>query len=272
MVKFISFDLEYNKNREILSAGLVEFQDFELINLEELFFNNKSDEDSYKIHGLNNSFLSKYGNDLSKLNSFKNKLHSQDYLIGFDLKHDLKVLQFNNRKLFANNKIIDLKLILELFEVNLSLSKLISKTNLMNKYKSLFPIHTSIMDSLLTYIFFKKLLDIIVSVTKLPKEEIIKDLAIMSNTVYFHETWRYDLISEKYFFLRRIFHSIKNRPSNEIDKDIFKIFEIDGNIEVFNKDFFIIAKYKKEDFSIDNTIIEKTNFKKSLNIGFRDLV
>lgn len=272
MVKMISFDLEYNKKREVLSAGLIELENFTISFIEELFFNNKSDSDTYKIHGLNNDFLSKYGKDSSEIQILNKKLLEQDYLIGFDLKHDLKVLNLNYRKLFSKHKIIDLKLILELFDLNISLSKLLEKTNLMEKYKSLLPIHTSIMDSFLTYTFLDKLILSIQSTLNISKEDILKDLAIMSTTVFQRESWRYDFITDKYYFLRSFFSSVKNNHVNKISKTIFKVLEVNGNIELYNKDYYMIGKYKKEDYKEKYQIDEIKTIKKSFNLGFRDLV
>lgn len=270
-MNLLSIDLEFNNKKEILSSGLISSSFFNISTIEENFFNNYSDKKTYSIHGLNSEFLSKFANG-SNIDVLK-KINLHDFIIGFDLNNDFKVLNLNYTRYLFKNKIIDLKIILQAFNVKTSLSNLLIKSKLIHNFKNLFPIHTSIMDSFLSFIFLEHLVVFILKNSSLSIQEILTDLAYLSNYFYFKQFWLFEPIVDKYYFLFSLFKEINsNLIIQESTEPFFKL-ELNQNIEIYNKNFYIIGKYKKEEFSnTENLTSISIKTKNDISIGYRDYI
>jgi hypothetical protein len=270
-MNLLSIDLEFNNKKEILSSGLISSNFFNISSIEENFFNNSSDKKTYSIHGLNSDFLLKFANGSSY--NILNNINSHDLLIGFDLKNDFKVLNLNYTRYLFNNKIIDLKLILQSFNIKTSLSNLLIKSKIIHNFKNLLPIHTSIMDSFLSFIFLEHLVVFILKNSSFSIQEILTDLASLSNYFYFKQFWLFEPIIDKYYFLFSLFQEINsNSVIQESTEPFFKL-ELNQNIEIYNKNFYIIGKYKKEDFSnTENLTSISIKTKNDISIGYRDYI
>lgn len=267
-MKILTLDLEYNNNKQILSSGCIYSNLFDIQKIDEKFYKNKTDERTYKIHGLSNDFLSKYGKEKCIL---KHILKEQDYLVGFSIVSDFKVLGLKNPEhLYRYEKVIDIQLILNLFGVHMSLSSLLQKTNLLEQYKMLFPIHTSIMDSFLCFIFLEYLVAYIKEHTQKSTESILENLAKLTKYKYNKEFWLYEKEVEKMDYLYILLKEIQDIQIEEISNEPKYKKYINENLEVYNESFYIIGKYKK--FK-QNLNLKKLNFfKQNLNVGYKEII
>jgi hypothetical protein len=263
-MNIIFFDLEFNKYQEVLSAGYIETNGLKIYNIKEFFFKNKTDNHTYKIHGLSNSFLQKYGKDKKEINSFKNTLLSKDYIIGFSITNDFKALNIREGSLYKTRKLIDLNLFFSLFNIKASLETIVKSLNLNIKTQPFFPIHTSIMDSLMVYTVIEYLFrynkDISLNI-------FLEDLADISYIKYHNDTWEFEKYLEKYNHFKELFKEL-NFIKDKTIQSVYKYIEYDENIEIIDQNYNIIAKYKKKDKDIENTIkIVKNN-----NFGYKELI
>lgn len=268
-MNLLSIDLEFNNKKQVLSSGLISSSFFNINSIQENFFNNYSDKKTYSIHGLNSEFLHKFSN--GSQHNIIDSINSHDFIIGFDLKNDFKVLNLNYNRFLFKNKIIDLKLILHAFNIKISLSNLLIKSSLIKNFKNLFPIHTSIMDSFLSFVFLEYLIVFIYKNYNYSIPEILNDLASLSNYFYFKQFWLFEPIIDKYHFLIPLFNEINSISINSESSEPYFLLELINNIEIYNKNFYIIGKYKKEVFSKPENITSiSIKTKNDISIGYRD--
>jgi len=144
----IAIDTEYNSNQEILSLGV--FND----NIqEEYFFRNNIDKRSFQIHKIPYDFLKNFQKyKIENINFIKN----YNFILGFDLYTDLKVLKFEKiEKMYFNENIIDLKIILNSLGFNISLNKATSLIGFSGMN------HNSLIDAKNTYNIYLYLYNLI---------------------------------------------------------------------------------------------------------------
>lgn len=275
MLKIATVDTEFNHDKKILSAGLVYSSNLNILKLDEILFKETVDYRTYKIHGLNNKFLKKHGKQkYIHLPKLKQELMSQDFIVGFAIRQDIDVINLP-KNLFNNFKIIDLDIILRIFNLlNVSLEHVVKSLDLLNTHKSKFPIHTSIMDSILTFSLFSYLVNFVKNNTNYSEKEIILDFAKMS---FYKKEKKMDLINqmkEKYSCLLKIIDIIKKNEKTKIETKFLKVLFLKNSVEVYNQDMFIVGKYTyfffKENFK---ETYEKIFIKKECsNFGFKDYI
>lgn len=244
MNKLLSIDLEFNKNKNILSAGLLEIKNETLASVKELFFENFVDCHTFKIHGLTEEFLKENSSKKETEEDIKNLVKEQDYIIGFDLTNDFKALKLNGSQFYGKRKVIDIKYILSFFGMEISLENASKKMKIFPKCKGMFPLHTSIMDSFVSYLIFEYLVIFVLEETKFNRKEVYEDLAAISSCAYFSEKWNYDYYYEKYYFLYRELKTL--RDVEIIEKKSTKRIEIPlkDHIEIYDENFNIVGKTK----------------------------
>lgn len=272
MLKIATIDTEFNNDKKILSAGLILSENLNITNFKEFVFKENVDYRTYKIHGLNYKYLKRYGKSKKEyLPILKEELLKQNIIIGFSMKQDLKVLNLVN--LNYSFKLIDIDLIFKLFHFNsFSLEHCAKSLNILEKHKSKYPIHTSIMDSFLTFCLFKHLVDYINKITKIPIETIINDLSNIYSFKELKQINKLNEIKEKYICLSNIVNIIQKTKKEKIENKTFFSLFLKNSVEIYNQDMFMIAKYKhslfKELFKNNHTKIflkkEKSYF------GFKD--
>jgi len=146
-INIVAIDCEYNSSHQILSFGYKTKKC-----LDEFYFNHCVDKRSFKIHCLSKTFLNDYGFDFFKSKSLiKDVIKNKDYIVGFDLFNDFKVLNIKSIHLYNEKKIIDLKIVLDVLNLNsISLSKMflfLNKKHLISDATY----HTSSYDSEITF-------------------------------------------------------------------------------------------------------------------------
>lgn len=275
MLKIATVDTEFNNEKKILSAGLVYSSNLNIIKLDEILFKESVDYRTYKIHGLNNKFLKKHGKQkYVYLPKLKEELLSQDFIVGFAIRQDIQVINLS-KSLFNNFKIIDVDLIFRIFNLlNVSLEHVVKSLNLLDTHKSKYPIHTAIMDSILTFSLFSYLVNFIKNKTKYTEKEIVLDFAKMS---FYKLEKKIDLINQmkdKYSCLFEIVDIIKKNEKTKIETKFLKVLFLKNSVEVYNQDMFIVGKYThfffKETFKEN---YEKIFIKKECcNFGFKDYI
>lgn len=263
----IFIDTEFNKNIEILSLGITTND-----NVNEFYFLNDPRDNSFKIHGLTHIFLKEHGLDpkTAKQVLFS---HPHDVIVGYDIDKDLSALNLSSAKMFANNKIIDLKLIISMFGINPSLETFAIASGILEENKNTLPIHTSSMDSFL----LKKVYNVIVDFLKekgFDETTIISDFLELSRIRYFKEEWNYFELENKYLALQELFYSLNLKEKKVLKLDFTKIhYSIYENVIcLYDSTLVMFAKYKKEHFEHKyfNFMI-KINLKHEYNnIGFKN--
>lgn len=114
----IAIDTEYNSKKEILSLGISSIDE-----TLEYYFNNVVDSKTVKIHCLIQDFLKE--NHFLDIESLRKEILTHDYIIGFDVYSDLKVLDLKKaERLYSDFKVIDIKYIFNVLGFNCSLSSL----------------------------------------------------------------------------------------------------------------------------------------------------
>ena len=266
MSKMISVDLEFNKDKEILSAGMLQIEKGILKSIDEFFFENKVDRHTYKIHGLSEDFLKKNSTKGVKESDLRDMVKDSNYIIGFDLRNDFLALNINSSLIYGERKVIDIRHILSFFDIKGSLESVSKKLGIFSKCKGMFPIHTSIMDSLLSYLIFEYFVVFISSEKRCDKKEILKDLADMSSCSYFSESWMYDHYYEKYFLLYKELKKIDkiNIPKKAVTSKRIKI-PFTNHIEVYDEHFNIVGKIKKAKTKKENIF-----FKPEILLGYKE--
>ena len=266
MSKIISIDLEFNKDKEVLSAGILQVEKGTLRSINEFFFENKVDKYTYKIHGLSEDFLKKNSTKGIKESDLRDMIKDSNYIVGFDLRNDFVALNMNSNLMYGGRKAIDIKYILSFFDIKGSLESVSKKLGIFSKCKGMFPIHTSIMDSLLSYLIFEYFFVFISSEKKIDKKEILKDLADMSSYSYFSEPWMYDYHYEKYFSLYRELKKIDkiNIPKKVVTSKRVKI-SFTNHTEIYDEHFNIVGKIKKAKTKKENKF-----FKPEISLGYKE--
>jgi len=219
MKSLIAIDTEFNKDKKILSLGVYS----EKIK-GEYYFKNKVDKYTYQVHCLKNDFLKEYGKVYNKEDF--NFIFEHDYIIGFDIYQDLHVLDYRKKDtLYTKNKIIDLKILINAFNLNCSLNDLICVFDI--KVESAL-LHSAYFDAKLSYeVLFK-----IYETFKSSFKDFESFLHISSKLTFSHKfgySWEYDDISYNYF--------LKNNKSVENLKEKFQKYK-DNNNKSFEQKIF----------------------------------
>lgn len=266
-MKIITLDLEYNNQKQVLSSGCIYSNFFNLQKFEENFYKNKVDYRTFKIHGLSNKFIYKYGKNKCTL---QEKLNNFDFIVGFSIISDFKVLNTKNIDyLYEKEKVIDIQLIMNTFNVNMSLGSLVDKSGLLNQYKTSFPLHTSIMDSFLTYIFLEHLVNYIKIKTNEDLYSILKKLAKITRHKFKKEYWIYEDMVKDMLYLDSLFREIKNTDIDKISSKPKYKKNFKESIEIYNETFHIIGKYKNYNCNLE---LPSVNFSKDdFNMGFKEV-
>lgn len=264
MSKLLSLDIEFNIRKEPLSIGLLRVNQNQIEAIEEFYFNNTVDKKTQKIHGLSKELIQAHSSN-KNIKDISNLIKEQNFLVGFDLQNDLKSLDLNPNKFYGTKKIIDLRYLTLFFNLDESLGSLSKKMNIVNKCRGLFPIHTSIMDSLLSYLILEYLVVFIFNKTLEPKELILKNLAEISSLSYYRENWRYEHYYDKYFFLQKELNNIKkaNIPKEINGSKHFKV-NLSKYTEIYDENFNIIEKFKNKDNESKDVF-----FKPELDLGYK---
>jgi DNA polymerase III epsilon subunit-like protein len=194
MTKIIAIDTEYNNSKRILS-----FASYNGSTLNEIFFKNSVDKFSFKIHGIAQDFLEDKFFFKDKEKEIKSDLLSYEYIVGFDIKHDLQVLGFTNADyLCESTKIIDLRFVFLYLGISLSLSDIFQSMSL--KVMKTLISHTAIHDSFITF----KILELIINfanIEGISKENVLNDMANISSSHYLNKdmnglSWLFKYLSK----------------------------------------------------------------------------
>lgn len=265
-MKILFLDTEFNNYKQLLSTGIIYTNNLNLNKINEEFFSNKSDKRTVKIHGLETDFLKKYGTN--KPSILKKDIFHQKYICGFGLAQDLDVLKLKTSDFFYKNKIIDLSLIIDSLGYKFSLSDFAHKLGLLKKYKTFLPIHTAVMDSYLCFLILRKLINFLEKKTELNKNEILEIFANLSKAKYFKIFSEVENISNSLTILKDFLKEKSLIEKIKICNIPFAQAYSNNNTLIFNKDNFIIAKYKdKIDFNLK--VYPEVRGLSFLNIGYK---
>lgn len=261
-MKILSLDSEFNKNKEILSLGLYIENHLE----SEFYFSNNVDKYTYKIHGLKNDFLKKYGRKYS-YNNFK-YIEKFDYIVGFDIMQDLEVMKVPKiGSLYSKKKVIDLKIIINSQDLEISLESLLNIVDIKNTL-----IHTAFFDAKLTLLALKE-------IYKRSKcrdsglqdsfENFLSKSADLTYSKSYGQAWEYDECKYNFYKI-----NLKKEDLSEkinIDFNLLKYYQQGGYVYVLNENLCVYRfplEYlsKKINFSIKHDLIE---FPK-IGIKFKD--
>lgn len=257
--KLIAIDTEYSKYRKILSLGLYSSELHE-----EIYFKNDVDLLTFNIHGLPDFFLKENGRNVTEIDKYKDLILSNDYIIGFDINHDLEVCGIKrSSKLFMNKKIIDIKLILNSININLSLEMSAKAFGIPDNKNSL--LHTSSYDAKLSFMVLTKILEITNTSLSL--------LAELTTAVFYSSYWEIDDLS---YNLRSISKKLqKNKEETECKVDYLMsenyvyVFQNGSCLYKFPRKYFNgDDKFKQieYDFNIVGNKFSKNYIKKDLLI------
>ena len=263
-MKILYLDTEFSNYRQLLSTGAVYSYDFKVKKIEEEFFANKTDNRTLKIHGLDNDFLKKNGK--RKPSVLRKEIFHQKYVCGFGVSQDFEVLKVKTVDLFQKGKVIDLRLIIDAFGYQFSLSDFANRLGLLEKYKCFLPIHTAVMDSYICFLILRK---IVFHLQKnLKRDEILELLSHLSSAKYSKEFQQIEKIINKLKDLGTLFKKIAVKEKVCICDIPDTQLYFNDNTLIFNKDEFIIAKYKgKIDFNLKE--FKKNTALSFLNLGYK---
>jgi len=171
----IAIDCEYNSDKKPLSFGytIVKPRESEHYLLSEILFKEVVDKRSFSIHGIPEFFLKKNGLDFfTKKALIKDLLYSSEYIVGFDLNNDFKVLQIRVFDLYKDKIVIDIKSVLDYAGLrDISLDKLACMLELNMENKGIY--HTASFDSYITI----KILEKIIALSNRSTKQILKDFS-----------------------------------------------------------------------------------------------
>lgn len=263
-MKIIFLDTEFSNYRQLLSTGAIYTYDFNVKKIDEEFFNNKTDNRTIKIHGLDNEFLKKYGKKQPSV--LRKEIFYQKYVCGFGVSQDFEVLKTKAYNLFHKQKVIDLRLIIEAFGYHFSLSDFANRLGLLEKYKCFLPIHTAVMDSYLCFVILRKIVFHLQKNSS--REEILELLAHLSTAKYSKEFQQIEKITNKLKDLENLLKKISLKEKVFICDIPYSQLHFNENTLIFNKDNFIIAKYKgKIDFKLSE--FQQNTALSFLNLGYK---
>lgn len=264
----ISIDLEFNKLYRPLSLG------YECSNgiSNELYFKNETDFSSYKIHGIPNYFLNKYGKDFRReKEQIVSYLKMHDYILGFNISNDFKALRMNDYYLlYQDNKVIDIEIIINLFNINLSLFNLFKVFNINIRADGL-TTHSALFDSMATMSILNKMIMIAQS-KNINREELISDFSKITSSVYLRGLGDIEcgLFVSKYKLLF-IDMKLENINSNPMDEEIFFSCKYKNFSLFLNKEKEIV--YKIPNIFINENFLNyreyRIKIKENLFTGYR---
>ena len=224
-IKLIAIDTEFNSNRELLSLGY-----YSKNNKGEIYFKNKVDSRTFKIHCLPYSFLEKTSEKNNFLKEFNKKItNDYNYIIGFDIYTDLEVIGLRKiGKLYSDKKIIDIKSLFDAISLQVSLFDFSDFVKLNDSL-----LHTSFFDSKLTFKLIDFFYEKIFKFNGFSFEDYLSFLSNLTYVFNFGQVWDKEEISLELNFLQDYFKSFKRleKKEDKIDLIILK----DKKIFIFNK-------------------------------------
>jgi len=242
-IKLVAIDTEFNKKGELLSIGASN-HDFKI----DFFIKNKVDKKSYQFHGLAEDFLKKHGMDTKEIKNIRNSLMKEfDVFIGFGILKDLQVLEFNKiSTLYENNRIIDIKCILDLYSKNRKLTDLANDLDIEKQINSAIK-HSSSYDSMITYLIFFKIFEIEYNNDYSYFEQYIKDFTNLTKAYYWNNHFELDN------FISTFSKTEKELKSNNKEKE--KNQKLRYYIE--NDFIYFINNMKKIEYRFPNEYVEE---------------
>ena len=110
-----TIDSEFNNKYQPLSIGIVKSKLFNINYIHESFYKASVDFWSYRIHGLSESFLRKFGKEQFESRKLVNAL-GDTVLVGFSIENDIRAI-----KIPRHYKLIDLHDIFKSFDLGILL-------------------------------------------------------------------------------------------------------------------------------------------------------
>lgn len=265
--KFISIDLEFNKKYQPLSFGYQDNND----KFNEFYFKNETDFFSYKVHGIPNYFLSKYGKYFhkEKENIISNIL-SYQYIVGFNIINDFKSLKIKNfYNLYKSKRVIDIESIINLFGINISLFKLYKSFNVKVRLKGV-TAHNALFDSIATNQILKIIIKSMVK-NGIPEDEILEDFARMTYLIYDKKNEEKDIKEFVVKYNDILLNFTKLTSYNEIDETIHFYHKSKHFSLFFNKHKEVIYKIPNDFIKNEAYTFKENNIKiqENLFIGYR---
>ena len=263
-----TIDSEFNNKYQPLSIGIVKSKLFNINYIHESFYKASVDFGSYRIHGLSESFLRKFGKEQFEARKLVNAL-CDTVLVGFSIENDIRAI-----KIPRHYKLIDLHDIFKSFGLSISLEKFGIKTGIINKFKNFMPLHTALMDSFLTFAILEHLV-FFLRREGFSTTEVLNDL--IDITKNFKSKENSDEYHKKYESLKDLLKELKDVPI-EVNKckDIYIKLK-NNTFDVLDSECNIIARYKKNEYQyFRDKNKRKVEFikchKKEYNMGFKHLI
>ena len=189
MNNVLSIDTEFNNQKEILSLGL-----YSTDISEELYFKNRSNDSSLRVHGLITEFLMDSGQEY-RFSSVKKFFDQKEYFLAYGIDHDLQCLSIPKKgSLYMTNKIIDLRVLIVALGMDGTLSDLQHTLGINMGQSQL--IHSAYFDAKLTF----KILEKIFSLSHFGNvNDFLLKASALTTATHLGNNWEMDDIIHEHF-------------------------------------------------------------------------